>query len=966
MSSSEAEDSAGREARLDGIIADYLAAEDRGQPPAAEDLIAGHPEFAQELSAFFIAQARLRRLARRSRGADRAPEPAETISGSDLGTTAVRGDDEPDPMTTEVDDPPEAEDPSAAEPDPAFPDGSRVRYFGDFILIEVLGRGGMGIVYRARQVSLDRQVALKMIRADRLAGTADLRRFRNEVEVVSRLDHPNLLPVLEFGQHAGQRYFTMPLVAGGSLADHLEGYVDDLRDAAETLAAVADAVQHAHERGILHRDLKPGNVLLDAEGRPHVSDFGLARRLDVEPGLTQDGAILGTPAYMSPEQASGLREAVTTAADVYGLGAILYAMITGRPPHQGDSTADLLRRVRDVAPEPPSRLNPRIDGRLENVCLKCLEKEPRRRYASAAALAADLRRWLRGEPVEARPAGPAVRLFLWCRRRPAQATLAGLLAASLLLGSVAVFWQWRQAEGERWTNRSIDAFFRQTFLGYKQPLDYAYRRQMTVEELFDQAATKLETSFEGPPAVEAGIREAVGSTYRALGRFDKAEPHLRRCLRLRQEFLGADDSTRLGTEAELASLLTALGRLDEAGPLATHSAERLTAVLGPSHPSTLDALAAEAEWLHARGRLEEAEASYRRQLSQNELVRGAEDDGTLGVVSGLALVIQQRGGAALAEPLHRRVVESLRRRLRPDHPRLLAALNALGGNLILQSKLGDAESVLTEALEASRRNAGIGHPDTLRIQTNLAALQFRQNRFDDAERTIRAALAAQARVLPDDHPEVLANLNTLASVLVRRMDWAGAEAIFRKILLARESTVGGDHSDTAAAKVQLGESLIELGKASEAVPLLATALDVYRTRLSAAGQGDGPAAEEDARRAASEIGRVLTFYGSALLGAGEPARAEPVLGEAVQARRSALPEQDWRLANSESLHGESFLALKRYSEAEPILVHSYGILSRAPDAVRLRVEQARRRLVRLYDEWGKPDQAAKYRPAAPP
>ncbi|MFO0950721.1 MAG: serine/threonine-protein kinase [Isosphaeraceae bacterium] len=221
-----------------------------------------------------------------------------------------------------------------------------VRYFGDYELLDELGRGGMGVVYRARQVSLNRPVALKMIRSGVLADDAELRRFQNEAEAVAMLDHPGIVPVYEVGEHDGQRYFSMKLIEGRNAGERVRTLADDPRVVATLVAETAEAVHHAHLRGVLHRDLKPANVLVDADGRPHVTDFGLAKRVESDAEMTQTGAVLGTPAYMSPEQASGRRASVTTAADVYGLGSILYALLTGRAPFGGDSVMETLDAVR--------------------------------------------------------------------------------------------------------------------------------------------------------------------------------------------------------------------------------------------------------------------------------------------------------------------------------------------------------------------------------------------------------------------------------------------------------------------------------------------------------------------------------------------------------------------------------------------------------------------------------------------
>jgi WD40 repeat protein/tetratricopeptide (TPR) repeat protein len=314
----------------------------------------------------------------------------------------------------------------------ALPRGRRSRDFGDFELLGVLGHGGMGIVYKARQRSLDRMVAIKMIRAGTWAGIEEVQRFRNEAEAAAYLDHPQIVTIHEVGEHEGLHYFSMKLVDGPSLAERLDRYTDQPPAGARLVADIARAVHHAHQRGILHRDIKPSNIVLDAEGRPHVTDFGLAKRLELCGEASITGSILGTPSYMSPEQATGRRGSATTAADVYGLGAVLYATLTGQPPFQCDSVAETLERVRERSPERPGLVNRRVCRDLETVCLKCLEKDPRRRYDSAAALADDLDRFLRGEPVKARPVGRAEALARWCRRNPVVAGLAGTVAAALV------------------------------------------------------------------------------------------------------------------------------------------------------------------------------------------------------------------------------------------------------------------------------------------------------------------------------------------------------------------------------------------------------------------------------------------------------------------------------------------------------------------------------------------------------
>ncbi len=327
--------------------------------------------------------------------------------------------------------------------------GNRVRYFGDYEVLGVLGSGAMGVVYEARQVSLNRTVALKMIRAGAFAGDDELRRFQNEAEAIARLDHPHIVPIYEVGEHEGKRYFSMKLIAGPCLSNALTSYTTDPQAAARLLITIVEAVQHAHERGILHRDLKPSNILLDEKGQPHVTDFGLAKQLEGEDGLTKTGAVLGTPAYMAPEQATGRNNLVTTSSDVYGLGAILYTVLTGKPPFDGDSTLQTLDMVRLEQPRAPSRINRKVPRDLEIVCLKCLEKEPERRYPSAHALAADLRRFLSGRPIKARRASFLEKSWRWCRRQPSIAVLSAALVITIASGLLGFTLLWLQAIAAR-------------------------------------------------------------------------------------------------------------------------------------------------------------------------------------------------------------------------------------------------------------------------------------------------------------------------------------------------------------------------------------------------------------------------------------------------------------------------------------------------------------------------------------
>jgi tetratricopeptide (TPR) repeat protein len=319
-------------------------------------------------------------------------------------------------------------------------------------LLGVLGRGGAGVVYQARQVALDRLVALKVLVTGVHAGQDELARFRSEAEAVARLQHPNIVQIYDVGDTNGRPYLALEFMAGGSLAARLADKPQPPREAAEMVRTLARAVHHAHVNHILHRDLKPGNVLLAADGTPKVADFGLAKRLDLDTvaqaRLTPTGAIVGTPSYMAPEQASGVAKHLGPSVDIYALGAILYEMLTGRPPFLGETLTDTLYQVLDMEPIAPRRLQPSVPRDLETICLRCLQKRPGSRYSSAAALADDLERFLDGRPILARPVGRIERAIKWARRRPAQAMLLAVSTLALLLGAAGVAWYQIELHGK--------------------------------------------------------------------------------------------------------------------------------------------------------------------------------------------------------------------------------------------------------------------------------------------------------------------------------------------------------------------------------------------------------------------------------------------------------------------------------------------------------------------------------------
>ena len=422
-------DQSNREQCLDDVLTAYFKAVDAGHAPEREELFELHPELAEELRDFFQGQDRLDQFA--------APlRPVARAARQEVIDTCIQDNT---PYTTED-----------------FGIHKVVGIVGDYEILEEIAQGGMGVVYKARHRQLLRFVALKLLLAGPFARPIDLLRFRSETEIVASLDHPNIVPIYDVGEHDRQPYFSMKLIEGGSLAACAERFIIYPHAAAELLVSLARAVHHAHQRGILHRDVKPSNVLLDLDGQPHLTDFGLARWVAEDKGLSHSGAIVGTPSYMAPEQMVGQRHLVTTASDVYGLGAILYYMLTGRPPFQGQTPLETMQHALEREPKKPRDCNPLVPRDLEIICLRCLAKDPQSRYASAQDLAGDLSRFLDGAPIQARTASRLERIQKWVRRKPAQAALVAVSSfavAALLAGALVYEHRLRGA----WAEAEINA-----------------------------------------------------------------------------------------------------------------------------------------------------------------------------------------------------------------------------------------------------------------------------------------------------------------------------------------------------------------------------------------------------------------------------------------------------------------------------------------------------------------------------
>jgi WD40 repeat protein/tRNA A-37 threonylcarbamoyl transferase component Bud32 len=532
---------------VDALIAEYLIAVDRGQAPARGEWLDRHPDYAVELGQFLddmesLSPNRDFTMALQ-RMAIRTAEPDATLSQSVAdGKTGSK------PLSD------------------TLPLGG---VFGEYDLIEMIARGGMGVVFKARERRLDRTVALKMILAGQLASEHDIQRFRAEAQAAARLEHPGIVAIYEVGEHQGLHYFTMAFIEGTSLAERLREGPLAPREAALLARDLAGAIEYAHHHGIVHRDLKPANILIDAEGKAKLTDFGLAKRTHDVSEMTGTGQILGTPAYMSPEQAQGSSADAGPSTDIYGLGALLFALLTGRPPFQAATAVETIRHVLTVDPPRPRVLNPSVPRDLETICLKCLEKAPAKRYTDARALKEDLDRYLQDQPILARPVGVLEKTWRWYRRRPMVGTMAAALALLLIAVPLLLAGFWQEAEARA----GIEAE------GHKKEAA-AHQKEKAAREWEEEARKKIEKleRERTRQLFQAYVNEAaarrssprVGRRFEALDRISAARD-------LADELkLPKEDYTRLRSEAISSLSLT---------DLRTNSTSPGWVFLGDPHPN---------------------------------------------------------------------------------------------------------------------------------------------------------------------------------------------------------------------------------------------------------------------------------------------------------------------------------------------------------------------------------------------
>lgn len=901
------------------------------------------------------------------------------------------------------------------------------QFIGPYQIIRELGQGGMGAVYLALRADdqYKKRVAIKLVKRG-MDTDYVLSRFRHERQILASLDHPNIARFLDGGAtESGLPYFVMEYIEGQSINKYCDENRLTIVQRLKLFQAVCSAVHYAHQNLVVHRDLKPGNIIVTAEGTPKLMDFGIAKLMN--PNLYAQTLVptalthrLMTPDYASPEQVKG--RSITTASDVYSLGVLLYELLTGHRPYQFKSYTqeEIERVICEEQPEKPStaisrvettpssedatqiritpeqvsltregqpeKLKKKLAGDLDNIVLMAMRKEPLRRYASVEQFSEDIRRHMEGLPCIARKDTFTYRAGKFVLRNKIAVSVVTAFVILAVVSAVVIINQSIRAARERDKAKQVSAFLVELF-NVSDPGE-ARGNVITAREILDTGAQRIEHELAGQPEVQATLMNTIGQVYVKLGLYEAALPLYEKALQTRLETAGEESAEYAESLNSMAILYGAKSDYANAERLLRQALAIRRRVLGKEHIEVARSLGNLAHTLNGKGETQEAEPLFREAIAMHRKVGGNEHIELAAALNNFALLLDSTGKYEEAERLFKESLAMRRKLLGDDHPDVAASINNLAGLYRRTNAIPAAEQLYNESLAIARKSLGAEHPTVATIMNNLAVLLSSTGKRQEAERLYRESLEIRRKHFGEENTDVATSLNNLGLFLYDGENYEEAEKLYHQALAIHRKLLGDEHRSVAIDLNNLGLLFNSKKDHAAAVSTLREALAVYRKSsgeetievarcLGNLGfalyeKGDYEEAEKIAREALekrrrllspehAEIALSLLSVGRMISEQGKAQEAEPMIREGLEIRRKVLAPGHWQIDEAESVLGGCLAALKHFEEAEPLLLKSYAALKTKRPAGDRRLEQAGKRLAKLYSLWGKPNKAAQYR-----